>query len=125
MKRRDFLTLAGASSSYSVLVNLNGWSAGRPGPPASSAKAAAGPTAPFAPNSAEETRFAGEPNMRLTDLACDVFIAGGGMAGVCAAVAAARHGAKVVLVQDRSRLGAHRRRGHERLPGRLAGGRPD
>ncbi|PYJ02764.1 MAG: hypothetical protein DME25_15305 [Verrucomicrobia bacterium] len=46
--------------------------------------------------------------MRLTDLACDVFIAGGGMAGVCAAVAAARHGAKVVLVQDRSRLGAAR-----------------
>jgi hypothetical protein len=34
-------------------------------------------------------------------------VAGGGLAGVCAAVAAARHGARVVLVQDRSRLGGN------------------
>ena len=34
-------------------------------------------------------------------------MAGGGMAGVCAALAAARHGAKVVLAQDRSRLGGN------------------
>ena len=45
--------------------------------------------------------------MTLVDLACDVFVAGGGMAGVCAAVAAARNGAKVVLAQDRSRLGGN------------------
>ena len=37
----------------------------------------------------------------------DVVIAGGGMAGVCAAIAAARQGAKVVLVQDRSVLGGN------------------
>jgi hypothetical protein len=37
----------------------------------------------------------------------DVFIAGGGLAGVCAALAAARNGSKVVLVQDRSRLGGN------------------
>ena len=48
-----------------------------------------------------------EPNMGLVNLECDVFIAGGGVAGVCAAISAARHGAKVVLVQDRSRLGGN------------------
>ncbi len=37
----------------------------------------------------------------------DVLIAGGGMAGVCAALAAARNGAKVILIQDRSRLGGN------------------
>ncbi|HWQ56454.1 MAG TPA: FAD-dependent oxidoreductase, partial [Bryobacteraceae bacterium] len=50
---------------------------------------------------------ANEPHMALVELDCDVLVAGGGMAGVCAAVAAARHGAKVVLVQDRSRLGGN------------------
>lgn len=48
-----------------------------------------------------------EPHMSLVDLSCDVFIAGGGVAGVCAAISAARHGSKVVLVQDRSRLGGN------------------
>ncbi|MCX6610938.1 MAG: FAD-dependent oxidoreductase, partial [Acidobacteria bacterium] len=48
-----------------------------------------------------------EPHMSLVNLECDVFIAGGGVAGVCAAISAARHGAKVVLVQDRSRLGGN------------------
>ena len=35
----------------------------------------------------------------------DVVVVGGGMAGVCAAVAAARHGAKVAIVQNRSMYG--------------------
>ncbi len=48
-----------------------------------------------------------EPHMTVVDLTADVLVAGGGVAGVCAAVAAARHGAKVVLVQDRSRLGGN------------------
>lgn len=48
-----------------------------------------------------------EPNMTLVELKADVFIAGGGLAGVCAALSAARNGAKVVLVQDRSRLGGN------------------
>jgi hypothetical protein len=37
----------------------------------------------------------------------DVVVAGGGVAGVCAAVAAARHGCKVALVQDRPVLGGN------------------
>ncbi len=37
----------------------------------------------------------------------DIVVAGGGMAGVCAALAAARNGFKVVLIQNRSRLGGN------------------
>lgn len=37
----------------------------------------------------------------------DLCVVGGGMAGLCAAVAAARHGAKVVLMQDRPVLGGN------------------
>ena len=50
---------------------------------------------------------AAEPNMDKKQIDCDVFVAGGGLAGVCAAIAAARSGAKTVLVQDRSRLGGN------------------
>jgi hypothetical protein len=45
--------------------------------------------------------------MAAVDLECDLLVAGGGLAGVSAAIAAARHGVKVVLVQDRSRLGGN------------------
>lgn len=48
-----------------------------------------------------------ESNMSLVELNYDVLVAGGGMSGVCAALAAARGGAKVLLVQDRSRLGGN------------------
>lgn len=37
----------------------------------------------------------------------DILIAGGGMSGVCAALAAARNGTSVILLQDRSRLGGN------------------
>ena len=37
----------------------------------------------------------------------DILIAGAGMAGICAALAAARNGSKVILIQDRSRLGGN------------------
>jgi hypothetical protein len=40
-------------------------------------------------------------------LETDFLVAGGGLAGICAALAAARHGARVVLVQDRSVLGGN------------------
>jgi len=48
-----------------------------------------------------------EPNMVLVDLETDLLVAGGGLAGVCAAIAAARHGLRVILLQDRSRLGGN------------------
>lgn len=41
------------------------------------------------------------------EIGCDVFVAGGGPAGVPCAVAAARRGAKVILCQDRSVLGGN------------------
>ncbi len=41
------------------------------------------------------------------NLKSDIFVAGGGIAGVCAAISAARNGAKVILVQDRPVLGGN------------------
>jgi 2-polyprenyl-6-methoxyphenol hydroxylase-like FAD-dependent oxidoreductase len=46
------------------------------------------------------------PNL-IHRLETDLLVAGGGLAGVCAALAAARNGARVVLVQDRSVLGGN------------------
>lgn len=37
----------------------------------------------------------------------DILIAGGGLSGICAALAAARNGLRVVLIQNRSRLGGN------------------
>lgn len=103
MKRRNFFKLAAASAtSCSVLVNLDGWAKPTPAAPPQTSH----PESPD-PIEGNSNRFEGEPNMALIDLSCDLLVAGGGMAGVCAAVAAARHGAKVVLVQDRSRLGGN------------------
>ncbi len=45
--------------------------------------------------------------MTEQQLGCDVFVAGGGLAGVCCALAAARLGAQVILCQDRSVLGGN------------------
>lgn len=61
----------------------------------------------IAPDHSARGAFSAEPNMTLVDLEYDVLVAGGGMAGVCAAISAARHGAKTLLVQDRSRLGGN------------------
>ena len=61
----------------------------------------------LAPESGQPGSGTTEPNMTLVELQADVLVAGGGMAGVCAAISAARHGAKVILVQDRSRLGGN------------------
>ena len=41
------------------------------------------------------------------ELQADVVVAGGGLSGVCAAVSAARHGASVILIQDRPVLGGN------------------
>lgn len=42
-----------------------------------------------------------------TEIHCDLLVAGGGLAGLCAALAAARDGLKVTLVQDRPVLGGN------------------
>lgn len=41
------------------------------------------------------------------ELEVDFVVAGGGMSGVCAAIAAARNGARTVLIQERSVLGGN------------------
>ena len=38
---------------------------------------------------------------------CDLCVVGGGLSGMCAAIAAARHGAKVVIMQDRPLFGGN------------------
>jgi hypothetical protein len=103
MKRRDFFKLAAVSTSYSVFINTRGWSA-EPAALRERLSAAHDTIAPAQPSTEVALN---EPHMTVVDLDCDLFIAGGGMAGVCAAVAAARNGVKVILVQDRSRLGGN------------------
>jgi hypothetical protein len=100
MKRRDFLKLSAvATASCSIYVRVPA------AEPTSLAAQEDKPDAPeMPPGSAWPATFG---RMALQRLQCDLFIAGGGMAGVCAAISAARHGQKVVLVQDRSRLGGN------------------
>ncbi len=103
MNRRKFFAGLGATGySLTVLADLL---------PRAEAQQAPGFVRPdfstvTPPNPAWATALA-EPHMRLVDLETDVMVAGGGLAGVCAAIAAARQGARVILVQDRSRLGGN------------------
>jgi hypothetical protein len=100
MNRRKFLSLAGLTS-YSVFARVDHLTAV---PPSREEINDAFNT--IAPPGGKQ-RLRGEPNMTLVELECDVLVAGGGLAGVCAAVSAARNGAKVILCQDRSRLGGN------------------
>ncbi len=45
--------------------------------------------------------------MRIMEHTADFCVVGGGMAGLCAALAAARHGIRTVLIQDRGVLGGN------------------
>jgi hypothetical protein len=45
--------------------------------------------------------------MKQHQLESDLVVVGGGLSGVCAAIAAARNGARVILLQDRSLLGGN------------------
>ncbi len=45
--------------------------------------------------------------MKTVEYATDLCVVGGGMAGLCCALAAARHGIRVVLIQDRPVLGGN------------------
>lgn len=102
MKRREFLAGLGLGT-YSLCVRVDGLEAATTGQEPRTGDA----FARIAPPDEGRTPATAEPHMTQVALECDVLVAGGGMAGVCAAVAAARHGAKVVLVQDRSRLGGN------------------
>ena len=99
MKRRDFF-----GYSMIVLADAAGAQTPRPAPPSSGGRPDFERIAPPGP---ARGRAQAEPHMRLVELETDVLVAGGGLAGVCAAIAAARQGARVVLVQDRSRLGGN------------------
>ena len=46
-------------------------------------------------------------NLKNMHHKCDLCVVGGGLAGMCAAVAAARHGLKVVIMQDRPMFGGN------------------
>ena len=45
--------------------------------------------------------------MRTLEYNVDLCVVGGGMSGLCCAIAAARHGIKVALIQDRAVLGGN------------------
>ena len=102
LSRRGFLSSSLASAvGYSVIV-----SAAKPAyalkPTDERSERLAALSAPAAVPCAENEKL-----MKKISLDCDVLVAGGGLSGICAAMAAARHGKKVVLVQDRSRLGGN------------------
>ena len=102
MNRREFLTAASGLTGYSVMARVEGFANAPP-----VGEAIREQFSRIAPPQSGEGKLAPEPHLLLVDLTCDVLVAGGGMAGVCAAIAAARNGAHVVLVQDRSRLGGN------------------
>src|SRR5205085_908676 len=106
MKRRDFLTTTAAATGYSIFVSVDGLAGDQQEQAKRSAEEIRKELERIAPTS-NRTAAPLERNMTLVELNCDVLVAGGGLAGVLAAVSAARHGAKVVLVQDRSRLGGN------------------
>nr|WP_315398525.1 FAD-dependent oxidoreductase [uncultured Sphingobacterium sp.] len=56
---------------------------------------------------AEHNAFIASDVFVTRNLTTDFLVAGGGMAGVCAALAAARNGMKVIFIQNRSRLGGN------------------
>ncbi len=61
----------------------------------------------LAPPPAQRRRSTQEPKLPVVDLSADFIVAGAGLAGIAAAISAARHGAKVILINDRSVLGGN------------------
>jgi hypothetical protein len=105
MKRRDFLSTA-ALSGYSAVVWADRIPPATLEPtPLDDYRRRFGVVAPSGETTSSSTAAAN--GMSMVALEADVLVAGGGLAGVCAAIAAARHGARVILIQDRSRLGGN------------------
>ena len=120
--RRRFLAAAGLGTGYSLIVRAPQSLAATPN--AMDRIEAARQFEGLAP---ENTTKAGdEPNMHRVELETDLVVCGGGMAGVCAAIAAARRGTRVILIQDRSRLGGNGSSeiGMHILGADVSGGRP-
>lgn len=110
MDRRDFMSAAG----YSLVVLADQIPAaaqssgvGAPGIAELKKTFAKPEFSRIAPAKARGVTIPAEPNLTKVDLKADLLVAGGGLAGVCTAISAARHGSKVVLLQDRSRLGGN------------------
>ena len=103
MKRRDFLTTAAATTGYSMIIKVDALAQDQDKRTAEQIRQEMQRLAPAGNLAAAPL----ERNMKLVELNCDLLVAGGGLAGCLAAISAARHGAKVVLVQDRSRLGGN------------------
>lgn len=100
MSRRGFISGA-ALGGYTLWVRAPALAESPPAPPSS------GRFASLAPRPGTRGGWPSDPHMTRVELEADILVAGGGMAGVCAAIAAAREGARVMLVQDRSRLGGN------------------
>ena len=103
MNRRDFMTTAAGATGYSLYVSVDTLADDEQDRTADQIRRDLERVAP--PGNRSPAPI--EHNMTLVNLSCDVMVAGGGLAGVLAAVSAARLGSKVVLVQDRSRLGGN------------------
>ena len=106
MNRRNFLTTAAGATGYSMFISVDVLGAESQDRVRRSADEIRRELERIAPQS-NRTPAPTERHMTLVDLTCDLLVAGGGLAGVLAAVSAARHGTKVILVQDRSRLGGN------------------
>ena len=89
MNRRMFIALVGAAAM------------------AASAEIAVSkaPIPPVEPNVMRTE--ANAPVVKEVRLETQFVVCGGGLSGICAALSAARHGVKVVLVQDRPMLGGN------------------
>ncbi len=106
LDRRKFLTGAAAFTGYSLLVKAP-QSLAANDDPFISRESAGLRIDELAPDDVKPGAAPSDPNMRVVELQSDLLVAGGGLAGVCAAISAARLGSRVVLVQDRSRLGGN------------------
>ncbi len=102
--RRDFMsTTAMGLLGYSLMVNVDADAS-----TLSDAQAMKDKSANMMSRVKENKKPSfSQPSMDNVELDCDILVAGGGLSGICAAIAAAREGAKVVLVQNRSRLGGN------------------
>ena len=101
MGRRSFLTNMTAAAGCVLAARVNVSAKEVAGEiPQSANLAATLSKEPFVP-------YASEKNMRSVKLDTDVLVAGGGLAGVLAALSAARRGTKVIICQDRSRFGGN------------------